>query len=86
LRLLLPSHKTCATEFGDSAGEDDSCCDHCLSTADRVLSSAEEEAMAVSKPSSQGSENRLEVDERNVIGVILRDLLEDQHRIKEEMC
>jgi hypothetical protein len=43
--------------------------------------------MVASKPSSQGSGNQLEVDEWNVIGVMLRDLSEeDQRQIKEETC
>jgi hypothetical protein len=42
--------------------------------------------MVASKPSGQGSGSRSEVDERNVIGVMLGDLTEeDQHHIKEEM-
>jgi hypothetical protein len=42
--------------------------------------------MAASKPSGQGTRERSEVDERNVIGVMFGDLVEeDQCKIKEEM-
>jgi hypothetical protein len=38
------------------------------------------------KPSGQGSGNRSEVDEKNVVGVMFKDLSkEDQCQIKEEM-
>jgi hypothetical protein len=42
--------------------------------------------MAASKPSGQGSGNRLEVDDRNMIEITLGDMSEeDQRWIKEEM-
>jgi hypothetical protein len=42
--------------------------------------------MAASKPSGQGSGNRSEVDDRNMIEITLGDMSEeDQRWIKEEM-